>query len=359
MKYGVVGTGYWGSNHARIAAELAAEDLVDDAVICDVDPERAAAVGDDVGLDHVTDHEALVERDVDAAVVATPSPTHEPVVTDLLEGGVDTLVEKPLALSVDSANRVVRTAADNDAVLGVGHVFRHHPALDRVRELIRDGDLGTVSHLRTKRHACQPPRPVGALHALAVHEVDAYRYLLDRNPDTVYCRLDGTVATSTHDTATLVLDFGDVTGVVSESWTIPVDGKRRDLVVLGDEGVAAVDYLEDTVVELYDVPPGESSPGVRQSHQPGSEQPRDVVEVEGGEPLAAEVRDFLTAVREGRPPKTTGVDGAWAVKLLADAERSAERNAVVDVRGDAMVRPRDKQPTRQATRAASEEPPSE
>ncbi len=341
MNYGVVGTGYWGSNHARIAAELVEAGVVDDAVVCDADPDRAANVGEDVGLAYATDHRDLADRGVDAAVVATPSPTHERVVTDLLEAGVDTMVEKPLALSVDAANRIVGTADDNEAVLGVGHVFRHHPALDRARDLIRDGDLGTVSHLRTRRHASQPPRPVGALHSLAVHEVDAYRYLLDRNPDTVYCRLDAAVATATHDTATLVMGFDDVTGVVSESWAIPVDGKVRDLVIVGDEGVAAVDYLRDTVVELYDVPPGESTPGVRQGHQAGADQPREVIDVDGDEPLAAEVRDFLAAVQEGRPPKTTGVDGAWAVKLLADAERSAERNAVVDVRGDAMVRPRE------------------
>lgn len=340
MKLAVVGTGYWGSNHARIAGEFVDEGVVDDALLCDADPEQAARVAAENGLDYVTDHRTLADHGVDAAIVATPSPTHEPVVTDLLADGVHTMVEKPLALSVGDANRIVRTADDHDRILGVGHVFRHHPALDAVRELVQQGELGTVSHLRTARHACQPPRPVGALHSLAVHEVDIYRYLLERNPDTVYCRLDRTVATDTHDTATLVLDFGDVTGVVSESWAIPVAGKRRELVVVGSEAIAAVDYLDDTVVELYDVPPSTQPAGTRQSHIVESEAPAEVLELDGGEPLKMEDRDFVDAVSEGREPLTTGVDGTWAVKLLADAERSAERNAVVDVRGDAMVEPR-------------------
>jgi len=346
VKYGVVGAGYWGSNHARIAGELVDEGVVDDAVLCDVDPERAADVATDHDLEYVTDHRRLADHGVDAAVVATPSGSHDEVVVDLLEDDVDALVEKPLALSVGDANRIVLTADANDRVLGVGHVFRHHPALERLHQLVQDGELGEVSHLRTARHACQPARPIGALHSLAVHEVDAYRYLLDRNPDTVYCRLDDAVAENTHDTVTLVMEFGDVTGVVSESWAIPVDGKRRDVVVVGDEAVAAVDYLEDTVVELYDVPPAEPTPGTRQGHIDSSSEPKRVVDVDGAEPLAAEVRDFLAAVREGRPPKTTGVDGAWAVKLLADAERSARRNAVVDVRADAMVRDRESIPSR-------------
>lgn len=340
MKLAVVGTGYWGSNHARIAAEFVAEGVVDEALVCDADPERAAGVAADVGLDHVTDHRSLADHGVDAAVVATPSPTHESVVTDLLADGVHAMVEKPLALSVDAANRIVRTAETHDRILGVGHVFRHHPALDALRDRLRAGELGPVSHLRTARHASQPARPVGALHSLAVHEVDIYRYLLNRNPDTVYCRLDDAVAADTHDTATLVLDFGDATGVVSESWSIPVDGKRRELVVVGRDAVAAVDYLADTVVELYDVPPERQPEGTRRSHIVANEEPVEVLEVDGEEPLKAEDRDFVEAVRQGRDPVTTGVDGTWAVKLLADAERSAERNAVVDVRGDAMVRGR-------------------
>lgn len=340
MKLAVVGTGYWGSNHARIAAEFAEEGVVDEAVVCDADPDRAASVAAEHGLEYVTDHRQLAAGGIDAAIVATPSPTHETVVTDLLEGGVHAMVEKPLALSVAAANRIVRAADEHDRVLGVGHVFRHHPALDAVRELMRAGDLGTVSHLRTARHASQPARPVGALHSLAVHEVDIYRYLLDRNPDTVYCRLDAAVAADTHDTVTLVLDFDDVTGVVSESWAIPVAGKRRELVVVGSERVAAVDYLQDTVVELYDTPPARQQEGTRQGHIVAHEEPVEVLDVEGDEPLKSEDRDFVEAVRDGREPLTTGVDGTWAVKLLADAERSAERNAVVDVRGDAMVQPR-------------------
>ncbi|WP_435346423.1 Gfo/Idh/MocA family protein [Haloarchaeobius sp. HRN-SO-5] len=340
MKLAVVGAGYWGSNHARIASELVESGVVDDALLCELDEERAREVAADNGLQYVTDHRQLADYGVDAAVVATPSPTHESIVVDLLEDDIDAMVEKPLALSVEAANNIVQTAAASDRTLGVGHVFRHHPALDALRERMQAGELGEVTHLRTVRHACQPARQVGALHSLAVHEVDIYRYLLDQNPDTVYCRLDAAVATDTHDTATLVLGFDDVTGVVSESWTIPVAGKRRDLVVVGSEGVAAVDYLEDTVVEFYDVPPERSDDGTRQGHMEELCDPRTVLDVDGAEPLKSEVTDFVTAVRDGRQPLTTGVDGAWAVKLLADAERSAERNAVVDVRADAMVQSR-------------------
>jgi len=112
MKFGVIGTGYWGSNHARVASELQSEDIIDSVVFCDQDESRAKKVSDDYNAEYVTDHNELQSR-VDAAVIATPSPTHEAIATDLLEGGVDCLVEKPLALSSDAAWNIVNSRNSN------------------------------------------------------------------------------------------------------------------------------------------------------------------------------------------------------------------------------------------------------
>lgn len=328
MKAAIVGTGYWGSNHARVAAELVRTDDLDDALICDVDETRARSVASDHGLDYVTSHEELGEHGVDVAVVATPPKTHEPIASDLLEAGLDVLVEKPLADTPANARSLVELADRLDRTLGVGHIFRHHPALRELKSLLDADELGTVSHLRTARHAVEHSRAPGVLHDLAVHDVDIYRYLLDANPDTVYCRLDDHTGSGHAETASLVFTYGDTTGVVSESWKLPSAGKRRDVVVVGSELVAHVDYLEDTVVELYDVTVED---GPKRGHVEGSADPVAVVDVEGGEPLKNEVRSFLGAVETGSELRTTGDDGAWAVELLTLAERSHELNEVLEV----------------------------
>lgn len=331
MKAAVVGTGYWGSNHVRVAAELVRAGVFEDAMVCDVDEARARSRASEHGLEYVTNHEVLGDRGVDVAVVATPPKTHQPVASDLLRDGIDVLVEKPLADTPANARSLVELAKRHDRTLGVGHIFRHHPALRELKALIESGELGTVTHLDTSRHAVEHARDPGALHDLAVHDVDIYRYLLDANPDTVYCRLDDHTGSGYTETASLVFTYGETTGVISESWKMPQFGKRRDLVALGSERVAYVDYLEDTIVELYDVV---FEDGPKRGHVDESEEPVAVVDVEGGEPLKNEVQSFAEAVRTGSEPRTTGDDGAWAVELLALAERSDERNEVLDVENE-------------------------
>lgn len=325
IEFGVVGTGYWGSNHVRVAAELLDEGRIDSLTLCDVDESRVAEMAADYDVGFVTSVADLAAAGVDAAVVATPSVTHHGVGTDLLDVGVDLLIEKPLATSSDDAWDLVDRAESNDCTLGVGHIFRSHPALGDLKARIDRGELGEVRYLTTSRFAFRTPRPdAGVLYSLAVHDVDVYTYLLDAHPDSVYCRLDSHVRDGVDETATLTLSYGDVTGVVNESWHVPVFGKRRDLTVVGSKRTAHVDYLEDTVVEVYDA----EFAGDADSLQARYEGVRRH-EVDGGEPLRAEVESFVDACESGGDPAAPGRVGAETVELLEAAERSADRGEVV------------------------------
>lgn len=325
--FAVVGTGYWGSNHVRVAAELLEEGYIDSLTLCDVDESRVADMAASYDVPYVTVPSALPDAGVDAAVVATPSVTHHEVGTDLLESSVDLLIEKPLADNSADAWSLVETAAANDRVLGVGHVFRSHPALTDLKRRIDRGELGEIRYLTTTRYAFRAPRPeAGVLYSLAVHDVDVYSYLLETTPDTIFCRLDSHVREGVDETATLTLSYGDVTGVINESWHVPVFGKRRDLTVVGSKRTAYLDYLEDTVLELYDA----EMTGSGESLQARSEGMRRH-EVDGGEPLRNEVEAFVDACEHRIEPPASGRVGARTVDLLEAAERSAERGEVVRV----------------------------
>src|SRR6056297_3442212 len=119
MRYGVVGTGYWGKNHVRVAKELLDQGDLDEVVLCDTDENRVASLAETYDLPYETDIEQL---DVDAATVATPSTTHRRVAKSMLERDIDLLVEKPLALTSGDAWDIVQAADDNDCTLGVGHI---------------------------------------------------------------------------------------------------------------------------------------------------------------------------------------------------------------------------------------------
>lgn len=327
MNYAVIGTGYWGSNHARVGAELAADGEIDSVVLCDVDEERVTELAESYGVDYTTDYEELADLDVDAATIATPSPTHHEIATTLLRNGIDCLVEKPLALSSDEAWDIVQVAESEGRSLGVGHIFRYHPALRDLKQRIDRGELGRIKYVNSNRFSFRIPRATaGVLYSLAVHDVDISNYLLDRRPESLYCNLDCHIREDVDETATIVMEYGDATSVINESWQIPVFGKRRDLTVVGSEQVAYVDYLEDTVVELYDATVSGSGDAMRVR-----DEGKQVYETEQREPLKYEIEEFLAACRAGENPVASGEVGAETVELLELARTSSDEDAVIDL----------------------------
>ncbi|WP_135302771.1 Gfo/Idh/MocA family protein [Haloarcula amylovorans] len=331
MRYGVVGTGYWGKNHVRVAKELLDDGQLDEVVICDVDESRVESLADTYDLPYVTDVDDL---DVDAATVATPSTTHPAIGDAMLNNGIDLLVEKPLALTSEEAWDLVTTAEDNDCTLGVGHIFRYHPALRALKRRIDRGELGRIKYLQTRRFSFRVPRTTtGVVYSLAVHDVDIYDYLLDSRPDTVHGQLDSFVREGITETATITLGYGDTTGVINSSWQIPVFDKTRDLVVVGSNRSAYIDYLENTKLELFDAEVFSDPTDGLKSRSDGS----ITHTAEEREPLKFEVESFIEASENGTQPPASGEVGARAVETLEHVERSAAENIVVDVEQPPMV----------------------
>lgn len=331
MRYGVVGTGYWGKNHVRVAADLASRGVLDDVVVCDVDEERASELADRFDGAYVTDYR---EMDVDAASLATPSTTHEAIATDLLENGTDLLVEKPIALDAEAAWNIVETADDNGRSLGVGHIFRYHPALRELKRWIDGGRLGEIKYLHTARFAFEVPRDTtGVLYSLAVHDVDIYNYLLGHQPTGVSCSRDFHLRDGIDETATIELEYGDTRGVIHSSWQVPVFGKRRDLTVVGTNAAAYLDYPSDNELELFETRITESD-GQLDCHDEGS----TVYELPEREPLKAEIEAFVEAAREGRDPPAGGTVGARTIDILERAEEAARNDGVVTVEPSEPIR---------------------
>lgn len=327
MNYAVVGTGYWGSNHARVAAELAGDGVLDNVVLCDVDEARANELAESYGVEAVTDYEQLPKLGIDAATISTPSPTHHEIATYLLRSGVDVLVEKPLALKSKDAWDIVSVAEAHDRTVAVGHIFRHHPALLELKDRIERGELGRIKYLTTNRFSFRVPRSTtGALYSLAVHDVDISNYLLEDRPEQLYCSLDSVVREDIDETATIVLEYDGATSIINESWQVPVFGKRRDLVVVGSEKSAYVDYLEDNLVELHD-----SRIVERNGTLSTREEGKKVYEAENNEPLRAELENFIAATRGETELRAPGEVGASAVELLECAKQSDERNEAVQI----------------------------
>ncbi|WP_199243766.1 Gfo/Idh/MocA family protein [Haloplanus rallus] len=327
----MIGTGYWGTNHARVAVELEENGLLEKVVFCDINEGRVSELASNYGVEFVTDYRELISK-VDAAVIATPSHTHRDIAISLLSNGVDCLVEKPLAVHSDTAWEIVDTADRNDRTLAVGHIFRYHPALQAVKKRIDRGELGRIKYLHTNRYSFRVPRKSsGVLHQLAVHDLDIYRYLLGEHPDRLFCATSSWVRDDIEETATLTLKYENTIGTINESWQIPVFGKKRELIIIGTERSAYLDYLKDTEFEIYDTRVQRENDEYR-----ATDEGQITHETRNVEPLREEVEDFLTAIKENRSPLANGQIGAETVSLLELAAESEQTNKAVSVNMDQL-----------------------
>lgn len=216
----------------------------------------------------------------------------------------------------------IRVRKEADALWAAGHnltLLCSGPSDDPPRQVV-DG----IEVIRLCRH--DPLDRAGALYSLAVHDVDIYSHLLECAPDTIDASLDSFVREGIDETATVTLTYGETTGVIHSSWQVPAFGKHRQLVVVGTERAASIDYLANTELELFDAQVV-SENGRLRAHNEGS----IVHEVPEREPLKAEVMDFLAVSERGETPRTNGRVGARAVELLERAEVAGAGHTLVPV----------------------------
>jgi predicted dehydrogenase len=129
MRAAVIGVGHLGKHHARILSSLPGVTLVG---VVDTNADRAASIAADHGTQAFSDWRELAGK-MDAAVVAVPTEAHAEIAVPLVESGVHTLVEKPLASTVAEADRLIQAARSGGAVLAVGHSERFNPAIKAAR----------------------------------------------------------------------------------------------------------------------------------------------------------------------------------------------------------------------------------
>jgi predicted dehydrogenase len=143
VRIGVVGLGYWGPNIARNFAAIGGCEL---RWLCDSDAgarDRLAAAFPGARATGELD-DLLQDEELDAVVLATPVPTHAELAVRVVQAGKHCFVEKPLATNVADAQAAVAAAQAADRLLMVGHLLEYHPAVARLKQLIDEGELGSL-----------------------------------------------------------------------------------------------------------------------------------------------------------------------------------------------------------------------
>ena len=230
MKVGVIGAGYWGIKHVEEYSQLGVN-----ITACDKDEKRLELCNEKYQTTTVTDyHDILSDEQIKAISICTPNQTHYRIAKECLEAGKNVLVEKPLAMTVKEAQELVDIARDNENILAVGHIFRFNNAINKIKKIIDNGDLGEIRIVKIKwTNIEQLFDDRDVIFDLAPHSFDIINYLFGRDPDEVSCV--GNAYRRSHDPEAVFINCRlDRTIINIElSWLTPP--KTRYLTVVGSE----------------------------------------------------------------------------------------------------------------------------
>jgi myo-inositol 2-dehydrogenase/D-chiro-inositol 1-dehydrogenase len=182
VRVGVIGTGAMGAAHvANLSRWVTGAEVTQ---VFDVDADRAGAVADSVGASVTRTTEALIASDdVDAVLIAAPDPLHEELALSCLAAGKPTLLEKPIATSLEGSRRVVDAeVAGGTRLIQLGFMRRFDPAYVALREAVTGGSIGTVrtAHcLHRNAHSHPSHTDEGVLVNSMIHEFDSVPWMLD------------------------------------------------------------------------------------------------------------------------------------------------------------------------------------
>ncbi|HET9258058.1 MAG TPA: Gfo/Idh/MocA family oxidoreductase [Pseudonocardiaceae bacterium] len=336
VRVAVVGYGYWGSKHIRVLSSMPGVQVT----IVDSDPERIAearrtypTAESAEGLDDVLSR-------VDAVVVATPPTAHAPVALRALRQGRHVLVEKPLATTVEDAEEMVDAAAASGVHLMAGHTFEYNAAVWKLKEIIDSGELGRILYIDAARlslgkYQCD----CNVIWDLAPHDISIASYLLGEVPRTASVWANRHVGHRHADVAYLRLDFESAAthAFVHVSWLDPC--KVRRVTVVGERKMAVYNDMSDNErVRIYDIGVDPTDPDSESHAMPVSYRTGDIVSpyIQFNEPLLVQDSHFISCIRTGATPNTSGERGLDIVRVLAatDVAEATGRPAFVAARID-------------------------
>jgi predicted dehydrogenase len=320
VRVGVVGLGYWGPNLARNFDRLAESEL---AWICDADDERRARAAAAFPTARATGDldDLLADETLDAVVVATGVPTHADLAERVLDAGKHCFVEKPLAVSVADAERVVAAAERAGRVLMVGHLLEYHPGVELLKRLVDDGELGDVRYIYSNRlNLGQLRKDENALWSLGAHDVSVLLRLAGEEPYECSAVGESYMRPGVEDVVFCYLRFpSGLAAHMHLSWLDP--HKERRFTVVGSSKMATFDDTDlERKITVYDKGFDEnySSYGEYIARSGDIFSPR----VPNEEPLRIECRHFAECVREGREPRSGPRAGLAVVRVLEELQRS-------------------------------------
>lgn len=328
IRVAVIGYGYWGPNLVRNFAEI---DGVEIKTICDRNPERLTLARKRYpAIQTVNESLAVIsDSSIDAVVIATPVATHAELALRAIQAGKHVLVEKPLTANSADAHRLVEEARKRDLVLLVDHTFCYTGAVEKMRDLVRSGELGDVYYydsVRVNLGLFQPD--VDVLWDLAVHDLAILDFVFGLEPTSVSCTGIAHIEGQQLNMAYLTLQYEErFLAHIHVNWLAPV--KIRRTLIGGSKKMIVYDDLDaEQKVRVYDKGLTMTSPDTAEGRgvyrMLAYRRTGDMLapKLKTAEALDVEARHFVDCIKGRAKPLTPGSSGARIVRVLEAAGES-------------------------------------
>lgn len=329
IKIGIIGYGYWGPNLTR---NFNSQDDCEVKWIIDSRPERLELVNKTYPAINTSANkdDLMNDHDVDGVLIATPVFLHYELAKEALNKGKHVMVEKPMTTTSQEAQSLIELAQKQQKTLMVDHTFLYTGAVNKIKELVDDGEIGNVQYFDSTRINLGLFQPdINVIWDLAPHDLSILYHLTDVKPHSIIATGIAHTNTGMENIAYLTIKYNEnKIAHFNCSWTSPV--KIRRILIGGDEKMVIFDDVEPTEkVKVYDtgynvkVNSDEARRNVLVDYRVGDIY---IPKVEKKEALAGVASDFLNAIDTGKEPVSNWESGLDVVKILEASDESLKNN---------------------------------
>ncbi|MDA8228709.1 MAG: Gfo/Idh/MocA family oxidoreductase [Desulfitobacterium hafniense] len=322
MRFAIIGCGRIAPKHAESIVALEEAELV---AVCDIVPEKAQSFADKYGAVPYTDYlEVLKRDDIDIVTIATPSDLHAPIGIDAAKAGKHVMVEKPMAMTLKSADELIQACRDAGVKLSVIHQNRFNKSIKLVRQALEEGRFGKLTHgqatvrwNRDENYYAQAPwrgtklQDGGVLMNQSIHNIDLLQWMFGPVESVYGYTRTALRKIEMEDVGVAVIKFkSGALGIIEAASTIYPKNIEETLNVFGETGSVIVGGIAVNRIETWEFPASDE-----EKKQIFASQESDPPTVYGFGHREIIV-DMIEAVKNNRNPAIPGEEGRKALEII-------------------------------------------
>lgn len=328
MKYALIGCGRIATNHVTAAVNNNMEMVA----VCDIVPEKMEAIlkkhglVDDKSIKRYTDYKKMIEEnELELVSIATESGKHASIALDVIDAGINVIIEKPMAMNIADAEEIIKRAAEKNVKVSACHQNRFNVAIQEVRKAIEGERFGKLSHAsinvrwnRNKGYYDQAPwrgtweEDGGCLMNQCIHGIDLLRWMMGDEVVEVY----GATRQQFHDyleaedVGVAVVKFKNgAIGTIEGTTNVYPQNLEETLYIFGENGTVKVGGKSTNTIDVWDF----KDETAEDEKNKGLEEETSNVYGNGHTSLFA---DVIEAINDDRAPYVDGVAGRNALEMV-------------------------------------------